>query len=142
MRHRVRHKLRQADLSLNYNPKVLNGWGSRPYQWEFSTSVQHELRRGLSMDVGYFRRWFGNFGVTDNLNLGPGDFGAFSVTAPVDARLPDGGGYTVNGFYNLNPDKVAVVPNNYFTFAKDLRQPDGALERRRSDGELRVSREA
>jgi len=106
-------------LSLNYNPKVLNGWGSRPYQWEFSTSVQHELRRGLSMDVGYFRRWFGNFGVTDNLNLGPGDFGVFSVTAPVDARLPDGGGYTVNGFYNLNPDKVAVVPNNYFTFAKD-----------------------
>ena len=106
-------------LSLNYNPKVLNGWGSRPYQWEFSTSVQHELRRGLSLDVGYFRRWFGNFGVTDNLNLGPGDYGVFSVTAPVDSRLPDGGGYTVNGFYNLNPDKVAVVPNNYFTFAKD-----------------------
>jgi len=106
-------------LSLNYNPKVLNGWGSRPYQWEFSTSVQHELRRGLSMDVGYFRRWFGNFGVTDNLNVGPGDYGAFSVTAPVDSRLPDGGGYTVNGFFNLNPDKVAVVPNNYFTFAKD-----------------------
>jgi len=106
-------------LSLNYNPDVLNGWGSRPYQWEFSTSVQHELRRGLSMDVGYFRRWFGNFGVTDNLNLGPGDYGVFSVTAPVDSRLPDGGGYTTSGFYNLNPDKVAVVPNNYFTFAKD-----------------------
>jgi hypothetical protein len=106
-------------LSLNYNPDVLNGWGSRPYQWEFSTSVQHELRRGLSMDIGYFRRWFGNFGVTDNLNLGPADYGSFSVTAPVDARLPDGGGYTVSGFYNLNPDKVAVVPNNYFTFASD-----------------------
>ena len=106
-------------LSLNYNPDVLNGWGSRPYQWEFSASVQHELRRGLSMDVGYFRRWFGNFGVTDNLNLRPGDYGSFSVTAPVDARLPDGGGYTTSGFYNLNPDKVAVAPNNYFTFAKD-----------------------
>ena len=106
-------------LSLNYNPKVLNGWGSRPYQWEFSTSVQHELRRGLSIDVGYFRRWFGNFGVTDNLNLTAADFGSFSVTAPVDPRLPDGGGYTVSGFWNLNPDKVAVVPNNYFTFAKD-----------------------
>jgi len=106
-------------LSLNYNPKVLNGWGSRPYQWEFSSSVQHELHRGLSIDVGYFRRWFGNFGVTDNLNLGPGDYGVFSVTAPVDSRLPDGGGYTTSGFYNLNPDKVAIVPNNYFTFAKD-----------------------
>src|SRR5687767_6140089 len=78
-------------LSLNYNPDVLDGWGSRPYQWEFSASVQHELRRGLSMDFGYFRRWFGNFGVTDNLNLSPADYGTFSVTAPVDPRLPDGG---------------------------------------------------
>ena len=57
----------QPTLSLSYNPEVLNGWGTRPYQWEFSTSVQHELRRGVSVDVGYFRRWFGNFGVTDNL---------------------------------------------------------------------------
>jgi len=106
-------------LSLSYDPDVLNGWGSRPYQWEFSTSVQHELQPRLSIDVGYFRRWFGNFGITDNLNLRPGDYGSFSVTAPVDPRLPDGGGYTTTGFYNLNPDKVAVAPNNYFTFAKN-----------------------
>jgi len=106
-------------LSLNYNPDVLNGWGARPYQWEFSTSVQHELRSRLSIDVGYFRRWFGNFGITDNLNLRPGDYGAFSVTAPLDPRLPDGGGYTTSGFFNLNPDKVAVPTNNYFTFAKE-----------------------
>ena len=51
------------------------------------------------MDVGYFRRWFGNFGVTDNLNLEAGATSvAFSVTAPVDSRLPDGGGYTVKRF--------------------------------------------
>jgi hypothetical protein len=106
-------------VSLNYNPDVLNGWGTRPYQWEFSASVQHELRPRLSVDVGYFRRWFGNFGITDNLNIRPGDYGSFSVTAPVDPRLPDGGGYTTSGFYNLNPDKVAVPTNNYFTFAKD-----------------------
>jgi hypothetical protein len=106
-------------VSLNYNPKVLTGWNTRPYQWEFSTSVQHELRRGMSIDVGYFRRWFGNFGVTDNLNLVASDYSRFSVTAPPDARLPDGGGYTVAGFYNLNPDKVTVAPNNYFTFASD-----------------------
>jgi Carboxypeptidase regulatory-like domain len=106
-------------LSLSYDPDVLNGWGSRPYQWEFSTSVQHELQPRLSIDVGYFRRWFGNFGITDNLNLRPADYGSFSVTAPIDPRLPDGGGYTTTGFYNLNPDKVAVAPNNYFTFAKN-----------------------
>ncbi len=96
---------------------MLTGWGARPYQWEFSASVQREISRGLSVDFGYFRRWFGNFGVTDNLNLGPADYGTFGVTAPLDPRLPDGGGYAVNGFYNINPDKVTVVPSNYFTLA-------------------------
>jgi hypothetical protein len=108
-----------STASLNYDPKVLNGWGTRPYQWEFSASAQRELRRGLSIDVGYFRRWFGNFGVTDNLNLNASDFGSFSVTAPLDPRLPGGGGYVVGGFYNVNPNKVSVPQNNYFTLASN-----------------------
>jgi hypothetical protein len=107
-------------LSLNYDPKVLNGWGSRPYQWEFSTSVQHEIVTGISIDVGYFRRWYGNFGVTDNLNQAASDYSRFSVTAPADPRLPEGGGYTVSGFYNINPERVTIAPNNYFTLAKNF----------------------
>ena len=67
---------------------MLTGWGTRPYQWEFSTSVQRELRRGMSIDVGYFRRWFGNFGVTDNLNLVATDYSPFSVNAPLDRVCP------------------------------------------------------
>jgi hypothetical protein len=109
----------RSTLSLNYDPEALNGWDTRPYQWEFSASVQRELGRGVSVDVGYFRRWYGNFGVTDNLNLGPSDYSRFGVTTPIDPRLPDGGGYTVAGFYNLNPDKVSVVQNNYFTLASN-----------------------
>jgi hypothetical protein len=109
----------QPTPSLSYDPAVLNGWGARPYQWEFSASVQRQLTRGVSVDVGYFRRWYGNFGVTDNLNLDAADFDTFSVTAPLDSRLPGGGGYTVSGFYNLNPAKVAVPQNNYFTLASN-----------------------
>lgn len=105
--------------SLNYDPAVLNGWGSRPYQWEFSTSVQRQISRGVSVDVGYFRRWFGNFGVTDNLNLAAADFSTFSVTAPIDPRLPGGGGSTVSGFYDVNPAKVSLPQNNYFTLASN-----------------------
>ena len=66
-------------LSLNYDPETLNGWGTRPFQWEFSTSVQHQIVPRVSVDVGYFRRWYGNFGVTDNLTLGPSDFGTFGI---------------------------------------------------------------
>jgi len=109
-----------STLSLNYDPQVLNGWGTRPYQWEFSASAQRQLTKGLSVDVGYFRRWFGNFGVTDNLNLTAADYNTFSVTAPVDPRLPDGGGYTVSGFYDVDPSKVALRQNNYFTLASNF----------------------
>ena len=46
-----------------FNEDTRFGWGNRPYNWEFSTSVQHELVPRLGIDVGYFRRWFGNFQV-------------------------------------------------------------------------------
>ena len=71
------------------------------------------------MDAGYFRRWYGNFGVTDNLNLAAADFNTFSITAPADPRLPDGGAYTVSGFYDVNPAKVSLPQNNYYTLASN-----------------------
>ena len=110
----------QSTASLNYNPDVLNGWNSRPYQWEFSASVQRQIARGVSVDVGYFRRWYGNFGVTDNLNLSAADFNTFSITTPTDSRLPNGGGSTVTGFYNVSPAKVTLPQNNYYTLASNF----------------------
>jgi hypothetical protein len=71
------------------------------------------------MDVGFFRRWYTNFTVTDNLAVLPTDFSPYSVTAPPDARLPSGGGSVISGFYNLNPNRVGAV-NNYVTFADNF----------------------
>jgi hypothetical protein len=100
-----------------YDPDTLTGWGKRPFDWEFSAGVQHEVVTGVSVAVDYFRRLFGNFVVTDNRALGPSDYDAFSVTAPGDPRLPNGGGYVVSGLYNLNPAKFGVPADNYITFA-------------------------
>ena len=60
------------------------GWGKRPYSWEFSVSAQRELSKGVSMYGGYFRRWFGNFLVTDDLNHAASDYESFSITPGLD----------------------------------------------------------
>jgi hypothetical protein len=98
------------------DPAVLDGFGIRPYNWEISGGIQHEIAPRVSVDFGYFRRVFGNFAVTDNRALGAADFTPFSVTAPIDPRLPDGGGYTISGLYDAN--KI-VAADRYFTFASN-----------------------
>ena len=105
--------------STTFDPKTLAGWNVRPGNWEFSTSIQHQLLPRVGVNLGYFRRWYDNFTTTDNLAVAPSDYSPFSITAPTDPRLPAGGAEVVGGFYNLNPNRVGAV-NNYVTFADNF----------------------
>ncbi len=88
-------------FSNTIDPAILAGWSIRPNDWGVGVSVQQEVLSRVSVEVGYFRRWFGNFIATDNRALAASDFTQFSVTAPSDSRLPGGGGYTVSNLYNV-----------------------------------------
>lgn len=87
------------------------GFGNRRYMWEASGSVQHELRSNMSVDVGYFRTWFGGFTVTDNTLVTPADYDPFCITLPMDPRLPGGGGNQLCGLGDIKPAKFGLVDN-------------------------------
>ena len=98
-------------LTLRYAPEWASGFAVRPYQWEASAGIQHELTSGVSLNVSYFRRWYRQFAVTDNQAVGPADFDHYCVSSPADPRLPNGGGERICDLFDLNPSKLGRLDN-------------------------------
>ena len=106
----------KAVLDTTQDPALLSGWGVRSGDWQWGASVQRQIAPRVSVELSYLRRWLLNFVVTDNLAIAAGDLDTFTISAPVDARLPDGGGYAIPGtLYNVNPSKASVAANNFVT---------------------------
>jgi hypothetical protein len=103
-----------TNVSTRYDPEVLT---NRGYNWELAAQVQHEVAPRIAVGGGYFRRWFGNLRVTDNLSVTPADYSAYCVTAPTDARLPGGGAYQVCGLADVNR---LVSQNNVISLASNF----------------------
>ena len=72
-------------------------------------SVQREVMPRVSVNVGYFRNWWGNWYTVDNRTNALSDWTPYSITAPVDPRLPGGGGQVINGLYDLASSRVGLV---------------------------------
>jgi hypothetical protein len=106
----------QPVLTGNYDPDLLSGWGVRAGDWSVGVSVQQQILQRMSIEVGYYRRSFDGFTMNDNLLLEPGDLTPYSITAPSDPRLPNGGGYTIGTLYDVVPTKTGQV-NNLATLA-------------------------
>ncbi len=103
--------------NLTYDKDTLTGFGKRNFNWEFSAGVQRELVPRISADFTYFRRWYGNFPLVNDLAVGPADYDKFTITAPKDPRLPGGGGYPVEG-YDIKPAKFGVAAQPFVTLSR------------------------
>ena len=93
-----------------YADDVLTGFGNRGFNWHATASVQQEIKPGLAFEVAYYRRWFGNFTVTQNTSVSASDFTSFCVTAPTHADLPTSGSQ-ICGNYDVNPNRFGQVTN-------------------------------
>jgi hypothetical protein len=118
---------------------LVDGWGARRYEWQFGLGVQHELLPRLSAEVTYNRRRYGNLTQTDILGRGCDrfDFGTvseqqcqddylnyvapqhdfYSIEAPIDSRLPEGGGYRLRGI--TTQKQAGALPDNGTAVAFD-----------------------
>jgi hypothetical protein len=93
----------------NFDPEFVGGWGTRPYNWSMGLGVQHEVIPRVSVTAAFNRNWWGNFYVVDNRATTIADYTPYSIQAPLDPRLPGGGGQTISGLYNLVQAKVGQV---------------------------------
>jgi hypothetical protein len=101
----------QNILTNNYDPDLLEGWGVRPSDWNVSAAVQQQVLRRLSVEVAYNRRSFRGFTVQDNTLAAPSDYTSYSIVAPADPRLPGGGGYTIDGLFDVVPSLAGQILN-------------------------------
>ena len=98
------------------------GWGVREYNYQTSVQLQHELRPGLGVAIGYFRTWWRNQTVEQNTAVTPSDFTEYCITAPTDPRLSTSGNQ-ICGFYDVNPNKFGQV-TRVVTLAKNFGTPE------------------
>ena len=106
-----------------YDPAILDGWNVRPYSWQAGIAIQHELTRGLALNAGYYRTWYGNFQVTDNQLVTTADFDSFCVTVPSTVNLPNAG-QPVCGLFDVKPALFGRVQN----FVTDANNSGGQSE--------------
>ena len=99
------------------NPEILGGWGVRPNDWQIGGSVQHEIVPRLSVELGYNRRWWGNFFVLDNTLTTAADYDVYSIAIPQHENLPGAGSNAQ--FVAITPAASARGAQNYMTSEKD-----------------------
>ena len=101
------------------NPDVLHGWGKRPGDYQWAATLQQQILPRVTGEFSYTRRNFFNFTVTDDLNRSVATgYESYTLTAPQDSRLPNGGGYPITVF-TPTAAANAIPSKTYLTWESD-----------------------
>jgi hypothetical protein len=99
----------RAGATTIVDPELLKGWGVRTHDYQTEVTLQQEVLTRVSAEVSYIHRTFHGFMVTDSLGRNyRTDWVNYTITAPSDPRLPDGGGYPITVFL---PNTTAATQN-------------------------------
>jgi len=101
-------------FSTSYDPDMFRGWFTRPMDWELGGSVQREIRSGMSIEVGYHRRWIDKWTLIENTLNTHADFDPYSVVAPTDPRLGEANGRVVDDLWNISQAKFGQINNQTY----------------------------
>jgi hypothetical protein len=130
----------QSTLTSSFDPDLLTGMGVRSSDWSMGLSVQQQILPRASIEIGYKRRWFTGFTAVDNRRTQVSDYTPYSVTAPLDSRLPGGGGYDVPGLFDVVPtlsgqiDNLTSLANKYGEWYQNFNGVDITLNVRTRGG--------
>ena len=102
-----------------FDPAWAFGWGTKKSNWELVGGVQHELLPNVSLDLAYFRRHYVNLHGWDNRAVSVADFDEYVLQAPIDQRLPGGGGYDLT-LVDMRPDAFGRLQDNWQTGSGSL----------------------
>ena len=98
------------------DPQVLSGWGVRQFDRQFNVSVQQEVFRRVSVEVGYARRSWDNIFFTNNRALTAADYDIIDFPIPQNDKLANGGGGT-RKYQIITQAGASKFPDNFFTVA-------------------------
>jgi hypothetical protein len=108
------------NIVTRWDANVLDAWGARPSDDEYLIGLQQQVGQRLMLDLQWTRHSFGNLFATQYRATPASAFDTFCVTAPLDSRLPGGGGNQICGYTDLKSEFQGVTPDNFVTGASGL----------------------
>ncbi len=102
---------------------------TRPYNWEYTASIQHELAPRLSVSAAYFHRDYTNLYGVKNTLVTPSDYSAVAITNPLtNAPL------TVYNQLAATQGRVDLLLSNYDELSRSYDGVELKVEKRFGNG--------